>query len=104
MQITEVKFRHFCTQGRLRALVSVTFDHVFAVHDIKVISGDDRLFLAMPSRRMPDGQYRDIVHPIGSRLRAELETQVLTAYASAATLPSPMLFPAPHTVEGIGVQ
>lgn len=73
MEITDIKFRHFHDEGRLRALVSVTFDDVFAVHDIKIIDGNDRLFLAMPSRRMPDGKYRDIVHPIGPSLRETLE-------------------------------
>lgn len=80
MEITDIKFRHFNDDGRLRAMVSVTFDEVFAVHDIKIIDGQDRLFLAMPSRRMPDGKYRDIVHPIGPSLREKLETTVLRAY------------------------
>ena len=69
MEITEIKFRRFPTHGRLRALVSVTFDNIFAVHDIKVIAGDDHLFLAMPARRSTDGRYHDIVHPIGPLLR-----------------------------------
>lgn len=85
MEITDIKFRHLQDVGRLKALVSVTFDNVFAVHDIKIIDGQDRLFLAMPSRRMPDGKYRDIVHPIGPTLRAELEDKVITAYHN--TLP-----------------
>ena len=80
MEITDIKFRHFETDGRLKALVSVTFDSTFAVHDIKLIDGQDRLFLAMPSRRMPDGKYRDIVHPIGNELRDKLETRVITEY------------------------
>ena len=80
MEITDIKFRRFNEEGRLRALVSVTFDNTFAVHDIKIIDGDERLFLAMPSRRTPDGQYRDIVHPVGSGLRRTLEEQVLRAY------------------------
>ncbi len=81
MEITEIKFRRFPTHGRLRALVSVTFDDVFAVHDIKVIEGDDHLFLAMPARRSADGRYHDIVHPIGHTLRTELERRVLAEYA-----------------------
>ena len=80
MEITDIKFRHLQEVGRLKALVSVTFDNVFAVHDIKIIDGQDRLFLAMPSRRMLDGKYRDIVHPIGPELREELEKKVITAY------------------------
>ena len=69
MEITDIKFRHVEQSGKLRALVSVTFDGVLAVHDIKIIDGHDRLFLAMPSRRMPDGHFRDIAHPFGSALR-----------------------------------
>ncbi len=80
MEITEIKFRRFPTHGRLRALVSVTFDDVFAVHDIKVIEGDDHLFLAMPARRSADGRYHDIVHPIGPTLRETLEHRVISEY------------------------
>ena len=80
MEITDIKFRHVEQSGKLRALVSVTFDGVLAVHDIKIIDGHDRLFLAMPSRRMPDGHFRDIAHPVGSALRVELEQEVLDAY------------------------
>ena len=80
MEITDIKFRHLEEYGRLTALVSVTFDGVFAVHDIKIIDGHDRLFLAMPSRRMPDGKFRDIAHPVGGALREELEHRVLDAY------------------------
>lgn len=80
MEITDIKFRHVEQFGRLKALVSVTFDGSFAVHDIKIIDGRGRLFLAMPSRRMPDGQFRDIAHPVGSEMRGELERQVLDAY------------------------
>ncbi|MBS6640158.1 septation regulator SpoVG [Agathobaculum sp.] len=83
MEITDIKFRHVEQSGKLRALVSVTFDGVLAVHDIKIIDGHDRLFLAMPSRRMPDGHFRDIAHPVGSALRVELEQEVLDAYRAA---------------------
>lgn len=80
MEITDIKFRHLNDDGRLKALVSVTFDQTFAIHDIKVIDGQDRLFLAMPSRKLPDGRYRDIVHPIGSEMREKLEDAVLSQY------------------------
>ncbi|MDD6610603.1 MAG: septation regulator SpoVG [Butyricicoccus sp.] len=80
MEITDIQFRQLYPTGRLRALVSVTFDHTFAVHDIKIIDGPDRLFLAMPSRRMPDGRYRDIVHPVGPAMRQELEQRILGEY------------------------
>ena len=80
MEITDIQFRHLNQEGRLRALVSVTFDRTVAVHDIKVIDGPDRLFLAMPSRRLPDGRYRDIVHPVGPNMREKLEDAVLSEY------------------------
>lgn len=80
MQITEVKIRHQNEEGKLRAMVSVTFDGVFAVHDIKIIQGTHRLFLAMPSRKLPDGRFRDIVHPIGEEMRNILEQRVLEEY------------------------
>ena len=80
MEITDIQFRHLNQEGRLRALVSVTFDRTFAVHDIKVIDGPDRLFLAMPSRRLPDGRYLDIVHPVGPNMREKLEDAVLSEY------------------------
>ena len=83
MEITDIKFRHVEQSGKLRALVSVTFDGVLAVHDIKIIDGHDSLFLAMPSGRMPDGHFRDIAHPVGSALRVELEQEVLDAYRAA---------------------
>lgn len=80
MKITDIQIRQMYPTGRLRALVSVTFDGTLAVHDIKIIDGPDRLFLAMPSRRMTDGRYRDIVHPVGSEMRHELENQILGEY------------------------
>lgn len=83
MEITDIKFRHLNDDGRLKALVSVTFDQSFAVHDIKIIDGQDRLFLAMPSRKLPDGRYRDIVHPIGSEMRERLESAVLSEYKAS---------------------
>ena len=82
MRITEVKIRKLLDTGRLRAVVSVTFDNVFAVHDIKVVQGDSRLFVAMPSRRESDGSYRDVVHPINSSFRQMTEQAVLEQYKS----------------------
>lgn len=82
MKITEVKIRKLLDTGRLRAVVSVTFDNVFAVHDIKVVQGDSRLFVAMPSRRESDGSYRDVVHPINSSFRQMTEQAVLEQYKS----------------------
>lgn len=80
MDITGIKIRKLLDRGRLRGIVSVTFDDVFAVHDIKVVQGDRRLFVAMPSRRDENGEYRDIVHPITPEAREEIEEQILLAF------------------------
>ena len=80
MQITNVKIRRLYQDQRLKALVSVTLDGVLAIHDIKVIQGPERLFVAMPSRRDENGIYRDIAHPISPQARRELEDAVLSCY------------------------
>lgn len=80
MQITDIKIRKFFEEGPMKAVVSVTFDDALAVHDIKVIYARDRYFIVMPSRKNPDGTFRDIVHPINARFRAELENAVIDAY------------------------
>ncbi len=82
MQITEIKIRKLLDTGRLRAVVSVTFDGEFAVHDIKIVQGDERLFVAMPSRREDNGTFRDVVHPITSDFRQKTERQVIEHYKS----------------------
>lgn len=80
MNITDIRIRKVYTENRLRALVSVTFDNDFAVHDIKVIDGPQRLFVAMPSRRDEHGVFRDICHPISSEARKFLEDSVIYSY------------------------
>lgn len=80
MQITDVKIRKFFEEGPMKAIVSVTFDGQLAVHDIKVINARDKFFIVMPSRKNPDGTYRDIVHPINAQFRAILEEKVIAAY------------------------
>ena len=80
MQITDIKVRKVSQEGKMKAVVSVTFDNVFVVHDIKVIEGKEKLFAAMPSRKSTDGTYRDIVHPINADFRAQLEGAVVKAY------------------------
>ena len=80
MQITDIKIRKFFEEGPMTAVVSGTFDDCLAVHDIKVIYARERYFIVMPSRKNPDGTYRDIVHPINSDFRAELEQRVIDAY------------------------
>ena len=81
MEITDVKIRKIMTEGRLRAVVSVTIDEMFAVHDIKVVQGDERLFVAMPSRKDENGVFRDIVHPISAAARKLFEDSILEAYS-----------------------
>lgn len=83
MQITDIKIRKLFDNGPMKAIVSVTFDNALAVHDIKVIYAHDRTFIVMPSRKNPDGTYRDIVHPINATFRASLEGAVLDAYRAA---------------------
>ena len=80
MQITDIKVRKFFEEGPMKAIASVTFDDCLAVHDVKVIYARDRYFIVMPSRKNPDGTYRDIVHPINSDFRAALEEAVIDAY------------------------
>jgi len=84
MEITDVKIRRTFETAPLKAVASVTFDGEFAVHDIKVISTEERLFIVMPSRKNADGSYRDIAHPIHSPFRTKLENAVLAAYNSFA--------------------
>ena len=80
MVVTDIKIRKFFNEGPMKAVVSVTFDGALAVHDVKVINAKDKFFIVMPSRKNPDGTYRDIVHPINSDFRAELEGAVIKAY------------------------
>lgn len=83
MTITGIKVRKLIPDGRLKGIISVTFDDSFAVHDIKVVQGDDRLFVAMPSRRDDTGAFRDIVHPISKEARTQMENEILDAYYKA---------------------
>lgn len=86
MQITDVKIRKLMSGGRLRAVVSVTIDDMIAVHDIKVVQGEERLFVAMPSRKDENGIFRDIVHPITPAARKLLEENILEAYERQTAL------------------
>ena len=80
MKITDIKVRKLFDDGPMKAVVSVTFDDQLAVHDIKVINAKDKFFIVMPSRKNPDNTYRDIVHPINSSFRLDLEEAVIDAY------------------------
>ena len=83
MQITDIRVRKITKEGKMKAVVSVTFDEIFVVHDIKVIEGEKGLFIAMPSRRSGDGEYRDIAHPINSEMRDKLQNEILEKYEEA---------------------
>ena len=80
MQITDVRIRKIAIEGKLKALVSITLDVELVVHDIKVIEGEKGLFIAMPSRRAGDGEYRDIAHPINSETREMIQNIILEKY------------------------
>lgn len=84
MQITDVRVRKIDKEGKMRAIVSITFDNEFVVHDIKVIEGDKGLFIAMPSRKAADGEYRDIAHPINSDTRDMIQKVVLAKYEATS--------------------
>ena len=89
MEITDIRIKKVASEGKMKAVASVTFDNAFAVHDVKVIEGPEKLFVAMPSRRTPDGEYRDIAHPINSEMRNMLESKVLAAYDAIEDEPAP---------------
>ena len=80
MNITDVRVRKVAKEGKMKAVVSITIDEEFVVHDIKVIEGEKGLFIAMPSRKASDGEYRDIAHPINSGTREQLQNLILERY------------------------
>ncbi len=83
MDITDIRVRKINLEGRMKAIVSVTFDDALVIHDVKVVEGDKGLFVAMPSKKMPDGEYKDIAHPISSQAREVIQTAVLAVYEEA---------------------
>ena len=83
MTITDVRIRKIATEGKMKAIVSVTFDNEIVVHDIKVIEGQNGLFIAMPSRKTPDGEFKDIAHPINTDTREKIQNSILKAYEEA---------------------
>ena len=83
MQITDVRVRKITKEGKMKAIVSITLDNEFVVHDIKVIEGDTGLFIAMPSKKAADGEYRDIAHPINSATRDNIQRIILESYEKA---------------------
>lgn len=80
MNITDVRIRKITKDGSLKAVASITLDNAFVIHDIKVIEGEKGLFIAMPSRKTAEGEYRDIAHPISSDVRETVQSKILEAY------------------------
>lgn len=90
MEITEVKVRKVFDEGPMKAVVSITFDNELALHDVKIVSSGEKTFVVMPARKNPNGEYRDIIHPINAHARAAIESAVISAYEDyLKTQPSP---------------
>ncbi len=83
MHITDIRIRKINVDSKMKAVVSVTFDNALVIHDIKVIEGADKLFVAMPSRKTPEGEFKDIAHPINMEMRDALEKGILEKYQTA---------------------
>ena len=88
MKITDVRVRKVTKEGKMKAIVSITLDDEFVVHDIKVIEGERGLFIAMPSKKAADGEYRDIAHPINSSTRDSIQKIILESYEKALAEPN----------------
>ena len=85
MEITDIRIRRIDGEGKMKAVASVTFDNQFVVHDIKVIESQNGLFIAMPSRKTPNGEFKDIAHPINSDSRDKIQTAVLEKYETTVS-------------------
>lgn len=85
MEITDIRIRKINTESRMKAVVSVTFDNEFVVHDIKVIESQNGLFIAMPSRKTPEGEFKDIAHPINAETRDKIQSAILEKFEASTT-------------------
>lgn len=83
MEITSIKIKKFDNDGKMKAIASITFDECFAIHDIKVIENEDKVFVAMPNKKLKDGTFKDIAHPINSDTRKYIEDAVIKAFNEA---------------------
>ncbi len=83
VEITDIRVKKVASEGKMKAVASVTFDNAFVVHDIKVIEGQEKLFTAMPSRRTPENEFKDIAHPINAQMREILEKAIISKYNEA---------------------
>lgn len=91
MKITDVRVRKITREGKMKAIVSITIDNEFVVHDIKVIEGEKGLFIAMPSKKATDGEYRDIAHPINQSTRESIQSIILEHYEKALSEPDDVI-------------
>ncbi|MBO5336614.1 MAG: septation regulator SpoVG [Lachnospiraceae bacterium] len=91
MKITDVRVRKITKEGKMKAIVSITLDDEFVVHDIKVIEGEKGVFIAMPSKKATDGEYRDIAHPINSSTRESIQKIILESYEKALEEPDDVI-------------
>lgn len=82
MRVTDVRIRKMNNEGKMKAIVSITLEEQFVIHDVRVIEGNSGLFVAMPSKRTPEGEFKDIAHPITSQMRELIQSAVLMAYSS----------------------
>lgn len=89
MEVSDVRVRRVLPDGKLKAICSVTLDEAFVVHDVRVVEGLERLFIAFPSRKMPEGNFRDVCHPITAEAREMVETAVIKAYREAVGIGDP---------------
>ncbi len=85
MEITDIRIRRMNAEGKMKAVVSVTFDNALVIHDIKVIEGQDKMFIAMPSRKTPSGEFKDIAHPINADMRELLQNSIIEKYEATLT-------------------
>ena len=83
MEITNIKIKKFATDSKMKAIASITFDDCFAIHDVKVIENNDKIFVAMPNKRLKDGTFKDVAHPINFEARQNIESKVIEAYNDA---------------------
>jgi len=91
VEVTDVRLRRVSAEGKMRAIASITFDDEFVVHDVRIIDGNNGLFVAMPSKRTSDGEFKDIAHPINSKTREKIQTAVLKEYESREEVEAKLL-------------
>lgn len=103
MKVTDVRLRRVSAEGKMRAIASITFDEEFVIHDVRIIDGNNGLFVAMPSKRTADGEFRDIAHPINSTTREKIQDAVLKEYVAREEVDSAIFKVEVDVEEAVGV-